>query len=57
VLHKTKRSKFSMIGDILCRELLSKALCIIKRYSMREDKEEDISSYCMILKKREDNGN
>ena len=47
----------TLIGDILCRELLSKALCLIRSYSKREDEEEGVSSYWMKLKKREDNGN
>ena len=55
--HSTKRKKVNLIGDVLRREPPSRTLCLIKIYNRREDEEEDVSSYWMMLKKREDIGN
>jgi hypothetical protein len=55
ILHTIKRRKANWIGHIL------RSNCglthVIERYKGQEDEEEDVSSYWMTLKKRDDTGN
>jgi hypothetical protein len=55
IIHTIKRRKANWIGHILRRNCL--LIHVIERYKGREDEEEDVSSYCMTLKKRDDTGN
>jgi hypothetical protein len=60
ILHTIKRMKANWIGHILRRNCLLKHVIewkIEEGYTWREDEEEDISSYWMTLRKREDTGN
>ena len=59
-LHTVKMRKANWIGHILCRNCLLKHAIegeIEGRMEMKEDEEEDVSSYYMTLRKREDTGN
>jgi hypothetical protein len=60
IVHTIKRRKANWIGHILRRNCLLKHVIEGKlegRIEMREDEEEDVSSYWMTLRKREDTGN
>jgi len=52
--HTIKQRKVNRIGHILRRKCLLKHVIEGKG---REDKEEDVSSYCTILRNRNDTGN
>jgi hypothetical protein len=57
ILYKVKSRKADWIGHILRRNWLLKILLEERwrnEYKWQEDKEEDISSYWMILRKRQD---
>jgi hypothetical protein len=55
ILPKIKRRKANWIGHILRRNCLLKHV-VGGRIEVREDEEEDVSSYWMTLMKREDTG-
>jgi hypothetical protein len=60
ILHIIKRRKDNWIGYILRRNCLLKHVIEGKlegRTEMTGSEEEDVSGYCMSLKKREDTGN
>jgi hypothetical protein len=58
ILHTTKRRKANWIGHILCRNCLLKHVIEGKLEERIERiEEEDVSSYWMTLRKREDPGN
>ena len=55
ILHTMKRRKANRIGHIL------RSKCLLKhgvegKIKGREDVQEDVSSYCITLRKREDTG-
>jgi hypothetical protein len=56
ILRTVKIRKANWIGHILCRSCLLKHV-IEGRDKEREDEEEDVSSYWITLRKREDTGN
>jgi hypothetical protein len=59
ILHKIKRRNVNWIGHIYRRNCLLKRVIEgkIGGIMWREDKEEDVSSYWMTLRKREDTVN
>jgi hypothetical protein len=56
ILHTMKRRKSNWIGHILRGNCLLKHV-IERKVKGRGDEEEDLSSYWMTLRKREDTGN
>jgi len=55
ILHTINRRKDNWSGHFLRRNYLLKH--VIERYKEQKDVEEDVSSYWMTLKKRDDTGN
>jgi hypothetical protein len=58
IVHTIKRRKANWIGHILRKNCLLKHVIEGKiEQKLQEDEEEDVSSYWMTLRKREDTGN
>jgi hypothetical protein len=57
ILYTIQRRKAILIGHILRRNCLLKHIIEGKIEGRIEDKEEDVSSYWMMLRKRENTGN
>jgi len=55
ILHTINRRKANWIGHILRSNY--RLIHVIERYKEQEDEEEDVSSYWMTLKKRDNTGN